>query len=124
MAHPYELRNNTNAVVNNTDGSIVGYKYFNFDETSRRDNVTLLMRLTPQGINGTVTIMIDRPWVSQGGKVLGCISLKADMPKVLTEVKVPLPLLKDVRGKHALYFLFSSDTKEKSLCTLHDFVFM
>ena len=124
MAHPYELHNNTNAVVNNTDGSIVGYKYFNFDETSRRDNVTLLMRLTPQGINGTVTIMIDRPWISKGGKVLGSISLKAEMPQVLTEVKVPLPLLKDVRGKHALYFLFSSDTKEKSLCTLHDFVFM
>ena len=30
---PYALRNNTNPVVNNTDGSIVGYKYFNF--TSR-----------------------------------------------------------------------------------------
>jgi hypothetical protein len=110
--------------VNNTDGSIVGYKYFNFDETSQRDDVTLLMRLTPQGIDGTLTIMIDRPWISKGGKVLGNISLKADMPKVPTELTVSLPDLKDVKGKHALYFLFSSDTKARSLCTLHDFVFM
>ena len=26
-------------------------------------------------------------------------------------------------GKHAIFFVFKSDTKEKSLCTLLDFVF-
>ncbi len=28
---PYDLRVNSNPVVNNTDGSTVGYKYYNFD---------------------------------------------------------------------------------------------
>ena len=67
--------------------------------------------------------MVDRPWVSQGGKQLGTIELKADMPKTSTELKTTLPALAELTGKHALYFVFSSDTKEKSLCTLENFVF-
>ncbi|MBR2243702.1 MAG: family 43 glycosylhydrolase [Prevotella sp.] len=120
---PYDLRNNTNFVVNNTDGSIVGYKYFNFDAVNGRKNVSLLLNLIPEGIDGKITIMADRPWVSQGGKELGTIELKADMPKNPTELKTNLPALAELTGKHAVFFIFSSDTKEKSLCTLQDFVF-
>ena len=119
---PYDLKNNTNRVVNNTDGSIVGYKYFNFTETNGKD-VQLDLRLIPEGLDGTITIMVDRPWVSQGGKVLGAIELKADMPQASTELSVALPELKELTGKHAIYFIFSSDTKEKSLCILEDFAF-
>ena len=120
---PYDLRNNTNFVVNNTDGSIVGYKYFNFDAVNGRKDVSLLLNLIPEGIDGKITIMADRPWVSQGGKELGTIALKADMPKNPTELKTNLPALAELTGKHAVFFIFSSDTKEKSLCTLQDFVF-
>ena len=120
---PYDLRNNTNLVVNNTDGSIVGYKYFNFDGTKERKDVKLSLRLIPEGIDGTITIMADRPWASQGGKVLGTIELKASMPNTLTEMTASLPAIGELQGKHALYFLFSSATKEKSLCKLQDFQF-
>lgn len=120
---PYDLKNNTNRVVNNTDGSIVGYKYFNFTETNGKDSLQLDLRLIPEGIDGTITIMADRPWVSQKGKVLGTIELKADMPQTSTELSVALPALKELTGKHALYFVFASETKEKSLCILEDFVF-
>ena len=121
---PYDLKNNTNRVVNNTDGSIVGYKYFNFTETNGKDSLQLDLRLIPEGIDGTITIMADRPWVSQKGKVLGTIELKADMPQTSTELSVALPALKELTGKHALYFVFASETKEKSLCILEDFVFI
>ena len=120
---PYDLRNNTNLVVNNTDGSIVGYKYFNFDGTKERKDVKLSLRLIPEGIDGTITIMADRPWASQGGKVLGTIELKASMPNTLTEMTASLPAIGELQGKHALYFLFSSPKKEKSLCKLQDFQF-
>ena len=123
MEAPYALRNNTNPVINNTDGSIVGYKYFNFTETQGKQDVKLLLRLIPEGIDGTITIMADRPWTSQGGKELGTIELKADMAKTSTELAATLPTLSELSGKHAIYFLFSSDTKEQSLCTLEDFVF-
>ena len=78
---PYALRNNTNPVVNNTDGSIVGYKYFNFTATQNRKNVKLLLNLIPGGIDGKITIMLDRPWESQGGKILGQINLTSDMAR-------------------------------------------
>ncbi len=120
---PYELRNNTNDVVNNTDGSIVGYKYFNFDLTHDRKDVVLQINLTPEGINGTIEIMAGVPWTSRGGRLLGTIELKADMPKKPTEVSAELPIIGELEGKCAIFFKFKSDTKEKSLCTLHDFVF-
>ena len=119
---PYDIRNNTNFVVNNTDGSIVGYKYFNFSTTQGRD-IELCLTLIPEGIAGTITIMVDNPWVSRGGVELGTIALKADMPKTAVEMTAKLPKLSEMTGKHAIYFKFSSDTKEKSLCTLENFRF-
>ena len=120
---PYDLRNNTNDVVNNTAGSIVGYKYFNFTATKGRDDVQLLLNLTPAGIDATIQVMIDRPWTSQGGQLLGTIELKADMPQTAADMAVTLPALAGMDGKHAIFFVFSSDTKEQSVCTLHNFVF-
>ncbi len=119
---PYDLRNNTNYVVNNTDGSIVGYKYFNFTATQGK-KLKLLLRLIPEGIDGTISVMADSPWESKGGQKLGSIELKADMPKESTEFSADLPALAGMTGKHAIFFTFSSPTKEKSLCTLQDFVF-
>ena len=120
---PYDLKNNTNRVVNNTDGSIVGYKYFDFTKSYDGDYLQLLLRLIPEGLDGTINIMIYRPWESQGGKLLGTITLKADMPKESTEMAIELPALADYTGKHALFFVFASDTKEKSICILEDFAF-
>ena len=120
---PYDLRNNTNPVVNNTDGSIVGYKYFNFKITAGRKDMQLRMNLTPLGVDGTIDIMFDRPWKSQGGHRLGTIELKADMPQQPTEFTVDMPELGRLADRYAIFFLFKSDVKEKSLCTLHDFVF-
>jgi hypothetical protein len=120
---PYDLVNNTNPVVNNTDGSIVGYKYFNFTETCGNE-LTLSLNLIPHGVDGTITVMVDRPWASQGGKAAGNIVLKSDMPENPVEMTVHLPELSALSGKHAIYFLFSSETKEKSLCTLLDFKFV
>lgn len=120
---PYDLANNTNDVVNNTDGSIVGYKYFNFDATANRKDTKLCLNLTPNGIDGTIEIMVARPWTSQGGQLLGTIELQSDMPQQPTELSVVLPDLGKYTGKQAIFFKFKSETKEKSLCTLHNFVF-
>jgi hypothetical protein len=117
------MKNNTNRVVNNTDGSIVGYKYFNLTKTYGKEDVQLLLRLIPEGVDGTITILADRPWTSQGGKVLGTIELKADMPQTSTELTAAIPALAKLTGKHAIYFTFASETKEKSLCILEDFAF-
>ena len=120
---PYSLPDNSNPVVNNTDGSIVGYKYFNFDITKGKQDIALLLNLTPEGVDGTIDIMVDSPWESRGGQLLGTIDLKADMPKTLTELKVELSAISQLEGKHAIFLKFSSEVKEKSICTLEDFQF-
>ena len=125
---PYDLRYNTNRIVNNTDGSIVGYKYFNFDAEAldEEDNLMLVLRLIPEGIDGTIEVWMDRPWESQGGKKIGEAVLKADMKKEPWDVAIGISneaKENDLTGKHAIFFVFKSDTKEKSLCTLLDFVF-
>ena len=121
---PYDLRYNTNRIINNTAGSIVGYKYFNFTETNEEEDLQLLLRLIPEGIDGTIQVMADRPWQSQGGVLLGSLDLKADMPKTSTEFAIDVPTLSEMTGKHAIYFIFLSSTKDKSLCTLEDFTFI
>ena len=113
---------NSNYVVNNTDGSTVGYKYFNFGLTQGRE-LELRLNLTPEGVDGVMGIWVDSPWEKKGGRKLGELQLKADMPQAKTLMAVRLPGLKELSGKHALFFTFSSETKEKSLCTLHDFEF-
>ena len=125
---PYDIRYNTNRMVNNTDGSIVGYKYFNFDaeRLATKDNLMLVLRLIPEGIDGSIEVMMDRPWESQGGKKIGEFALKADMPKTVMDAAIGISKEaqeKYLAGKHAIFFLFKSDTKEKSLCTLEDLVF-
>ena len=115
--------NYTNLGVNNTNGSIVGYKYFNFDKASDH-LLTLHLNLIPEGVDGLITIMADRPWKSQGGTYVGFIQLKADMPSVPTEFVLEMPGISGIKGKHALYFTFLTPTTQgKSLCTLLDFVF-
>lgn len=121
--HPYALRNNTNQVVNNTSGSIVGYKYFNFDRTYGRRRLSLVLNLIPEGLDGTITVMADRPWTSQGGVELGRYELKADMPQVPFDALISLPALAQMKGKHAIYLKFSSETPEKSICILNEIKF-
>ncbi len=123
--NPYDLRYNTNAVVNNTDGSIVGYKYFKFDYEliCASKNYGLHLNLIPEGIDGTIEVMAGSPWTSKGGVLVGTIELKADMAKKPTELVAPFPEGFGLDGCQSIFFKFKSDTKEKSLCTLLDFVF-
>ena len=125
---PYDIRNNTNPVVNNTDGSIVGYKYFNFEaeRLANKGNLLLVLRLIPEGIDGTIEIMLDRPWTSQGGKKIGETKINGSWEKTDWDVAIGISndaVANYLAGKHAIYFVFKSDTKEKSLCSLKDFVF-
>ena len=86
----------------------------------------ICVNLIPEGIDGTIEVMMDRPWESQGGKKIGEAELKADMPKTITTMAIGISdeaKENGLAGKHAIYLIFKSDTKEKSLCTLQDLVF-
>lgn len=121
---PFNLKQPSTPVVNCTNGSVIGYKYFNLDELSKKGNATLLMNLIPQGVAGKITIMLDSPYESKGGKVVGEYQFAEGSSKVLNEVKISVNGLKGKKGKHALYFKFSANKSNASLCDIYDFIFV
>ena len=110
-------------VVNNTSGSTVGYKYLDFSRLAGKSSLELICHVVPEGIDGEIRLLAGSPFTSRGGKEIGSFRLTSDMPREMTEIRIPLSGLEGLDGKQALYFLFGSDTKETSICELHDFRF-
>ena len=121
LTAPSDIELQSNPVVNNTSGSVVGYKYFNFDLLSETGMSDAVVSLKPQGVNATIDILAGSPWVDKGGVLLGSMILTEDMPQTIVEMHVQLSGLKDIKGKQAVYFVFSSDIKNRSICELYDF---
>lgn len=119
----YDLSVNQSVVVNNTAGSIVGYKYFNLDSLDHSRKLDLVLRLKPLGVEGTVTVMMDSPWEVNGGVKLGTFQLKANAPQVATDVRADVSALCGYGDKHAIYLVFSSPTENRSLCDLMELEF-
>ena len=120
---PYDLSVNHNPVINNTDGSTIGYKFFNFDYTYSVPHLQLKMNVLPLGVDATIEVYVDSPYPSRGGKLVGEFKLSSSLAKKITELKTDVPALSQYQGKHALFFVVKSAKKGKSVCELHDFVF-
>lgn len=119
----YDTSNPGSDVVNIKNGSIVGYKYFNFDlGKGTRDKDIMAVNLIPKGKDGTLTIMLDRPWESDGGTEIGSINISAsDDPEGVLKT-AEIDSLSSIEGKHALYFVFKSNGSS-ALCELNSFQF-
>lgn len=111
-------------VVNNTSGSVVGYKYFNFNHTTGIDNIELMASIKPEGIDGNITVMVGGPNEKRGGKAIGEFAISKNAPQQITEMRIPINGLAGVKGKQPLFFVFNSATKGKSICELYDFQFV
>ena len=120
----YALDVNHNPVVNNTDGSVVGYKYFNFSQTRGMSGLALSLRLIPQGLDATIDIMLDSPRSETGGRLLGSMTLTKEMPCRSTLLEASLPALTAIGGKHALFLCFRSQQPGQSVCELLDLAFI
>lgn len=121
---PFNQKMPYDPIVNNTAGSTVGYKYFDFSKIDGTRPVEFVCHLIPQGIEGKVSLLIDSPYRSKGGKDIGCFVIDEAMPMEMAELKCRVSGLDRVNGKHPLYLLFESDTKGKSICELYDFQFI
>lgn len=118
---PYSPRYNRNAVINNTDGSIIGYKYYNFDNLD--SDADLILNLKPLGIDGTIDVMIDSPWESRDGKKAGTLNIAANAPQSPSDMTVKMSGIKGLKGKHALFLIFKSPVKNRSICDLYELQF-
>lgn len=110
-------------VTNISNGSIVGFKYLNFDagRGTRQDNM-IAVKLMPKGKEGTIDIMLDRPWLTDGGTQIGTIDIPAEESQDDMIITADIEDLEEIKGKHALYFVFKSG-KSGHLCDLKAFQF-
>ncbi len=122
-AAPFNQKIPFSPVVNNTDGSTVGYKYFDFSRLGAEKEIEFICHIVPQGVDGTVILMTGSPFPSKGGKEVGSFRVTAQMPPVFTEIRTPAHGISPSEGKQPLYLLFKSDTKGKSVCELYDLRF-
>ncbi|MDO4172205.1 MAG: family 43 glycosylhydrolase [Prevotellaceae bacterium] len=113
-ANPYDLAINRSPLVNNTAGSVVGYKYYNMSLAKGKKGLSLCLSLIPGGVDGEIEIRIDAP----DGPKVGGISLSKSQPATLTEMAADVPAVSKLKGKHALYLVFKSSTKDKSICEI------
>ncbi len=59
----YDIHEDAAPILNIRDGSIMGYKYFNFDVPKPAGKSTTLdLYITPKGVDFTIDIMMDTPW--------------------------------------------------------------
>lgn len=115
MKNPYDPSVNRCYMVDNTDGSVVGYKYFDFSRTYGKKNLKLHLDLQRDDTDGRIDIYLDRPSEAEGGICIGSLNVSQST----RQATIKVPELSHHNGKHALFFVFSSATKDKSICTLH-----
>lgn len=111
-------------IVNNVDGSVVGYKYFNFSHTSGMKNLSLALTYQAECIDGEVEVWLDRPTEAEGGCKVATLQVSASSGDNVRTDLIPVDALTTVEGKHALFFVFKSEVKGQSVCTLHEFTFV
>lgn len=120
---PYGPDVNRCALVNCTDGSVAGWKYFNFNETFGKKGLTLSVELEPNGLQGVIDVWAKRPLAKEGGMKVGSFTLTPSLPTDRQRVDIPVEVLAAVKGREALYLTFSSPVKKQSICTLHTLQF-
>ena len=117
---PLRTGEDSNPVVNNTNGSVVGYKYFNFDSTyGLKSGLKIALDVLPEGIDGTIDIMVDSPWEACGGKKVGSMRIMKEMSSKMRTVTADVSPLTTLKGKHAIYLVISSEVDAQSVCEIH-----
>lgn len=110
-------------VVNNTSGSIVGYKYLNMSAVPQDKPLQMQLRLKAEDTDGRIRIMLGSPWTTKGGVEIGLVDVKAG--STCREFYAPLSIpAKLHKGKQPLFFVFESETEGQSICEFYDFLML
>ncbi len=110
-------------IVGCTDGSVLGYKYFNFDTAEGMDKLRLDIELIPCGIDATVTVFVGAPSSSEGGTAIGRFDIHPTEPTCPQTKHVKVEGLGKLKGKQPLYLSFSSEKKGVPLCSIYSLGF-
>lgn len=111
----------TRVITNITNGSIIGYKYFDFGEDYVSKTMNFNVNICGMGCKAKLRILIDN---YENGEEIGSIDIGSDSGVFATAVK-------NITGRHAVYFVvqesfggyFTDMFKGRHLFELVSFVF-
>ena len=121
---PYSPKVNRCPVVHITDGSVVGYKYFDFTKTYGKKNLKLELNIIPQGVDASVEIWVVRPNSAEGGVKVGESMVSVMWPEKLRTLSIDVSRLSARNAREALFFVFKGVLKNQSICEIEDFKFV
>lgn len=109
-------------LVNNTSGSVVGYKYFNMNHLNPKRHYSLTISMSPSGVAGTIEIFLGAPSEEEGGTSIGKTTIEGTQGS-MHKLSIPLSRWQTLKGKQPLFMRFLSDTPNASLCDIYEFQF-
>ena len=121
---PYNLKQPLCPVINNTAGSVAGFKYYNFDKTAGKRNLCLKAHFRPEGVDGKVCVLVGGPSKKRGGTRIAEFKISAEDPQQISDYTADVSNLAGISGKQPLFFVFKSKAKGVSICEFHDFQFV
>lgn len=110
-------------VVNCTNGSVLGYKYFNFDTARGADALRLSVELLPLGVDGRVALWVGAPDEARGGVKVGEFALYRSDARMVQRKYATVNGLGRWHGKQPAFFVFASDTEGQPMCEIYNFGF-
>lgn len=115
-----ELDKRTHPVMGNRNGCVVGYKYFDFGDTSLAgQKTTFTVQFRDAETSGKIEVWIGDP--QGGGEKIAEASIEHQKmgEGVWREVTVPV---RNLTGRHAVFLKFASET-QGAIADLRSFVF-
>jgi len=115
----YDTWDDNSPVTGLQSNHILGFKYFDFENYTRRGNNTQFdLYLRPTTTDAfAVDIMMDTPWEGvRGGTKIGEINVPANSKQVKTKFSAPVTAVDGIGKKHSIYLKVRGDTG--SLCDI------
>jgi len=117
----YNLKESMSPLTFNTAGSVVGWKYLNFDKFKGATDAKLTVHLGEVKTAGRIVVLAGGPSLEKGGREIASLPIQGTYKEGFYSTKVSN--LKGLKGKQGLFMRFESDIKGVSVCDLYDIQF-
>lgn len=111
----------THPVILNRAGSVIGYKYFDFGESSENATDTFAAQIRDGAVSGQMEVWLDGGDEKSGRKI-GVLNIEAPAKRSDRWRKVSAPVAA-FSGRHALYLKFTGNGGKETICDVRSFEF-
>jgi arabinoxylan arabinofuranohydrolase len=114
-----EIDRDTRPIKGNRDGSVVGYKYFDFGQPKSGQKTQFQIELQKREVSGEIEVWLGDP--NNDGKKIGTVSVDvASGDQAWRKLTIPVD---EITGRHAVFLKFTSKAQGKEIADIRSFSF-